>query len=406
MKRIFLSLFVCSFTTSLFAQFLVESNGNVAVKPTSDPVASYFTVNHAGASDICSYIFSDNSSMDVGMRVTKNYSTSSCHNYNTGIYSDVISDHNSIKKTYGLYTHAHKESGDSNSGRSFGVYAVAGNSVNGYNYGVLGCLSGENVGAGVFGSAQNWEGGMTLSARFAGLFHGNVMSTDVMYAAAYNLISDYRLKENIESIDTESIDKILKLNVVKYNLKQLTIDTGDTATTQEYYYTNDSKLLEKKHYGLIAQELKEIYPDLVYESGNGYLSVNYIELVPILIKSIQELTSKIDALEKDNKAAKSKQSSDEIANKGGLNLQTILYQNDPNPFTENTIIRCFIPYSINKAILYLYDLNGHQVENIAINERGDVSLTIGANSLDAGMYLYSLITDGVASDTKRMILTK
>ena len=172
MKRSFLLLLMCFLTRSLFAQFLVESNGNVAVKPTSDPVVSYFSINHPGATDICSYIFSDNTSMDVGMRVTKNNSTSTCHNYNTGIYSDVISSQNSIKKTYGLYTHAHKESGDSNSGRSYGVYAVAGNSNNGYNYGVLGCLSGENIGAGIFGSSQSWEGGMTLGARYAGFFMG------------------------------------------------------------------------------------------------------------------------------------------------------------------------------------------------------------------------------------------
>ena len=184
----------------------------------------------------------------------KRNSTSNCHNYNIGFQVNAVSELNSTKKTYGIYTHAHKESGDSNSGRSYGIYAVAGNSNNGYNYGVLGCLSGNNYGAGVFGSANNWEDGMYLGARFAGLFHGNVMSTDVMYAAAYNILSDFRLKENIESIDSESINNIMKLNVVKYNLKQLTIDTGDTATTQEYYYTNDSKLLERKHYGLIAQE--------------------------------------------------------------------------------------------------------------------------------------------------------
>jgi hypothetical protein len=51
-------------------------------------------------------------------------------------------------------------------------------------------------------------------------------------------------------------------------------------------------------------------------------------------------------------------------------------------------------------------MNGRQIDSMIINERGEISLTIEGGSLDAGIYLYSLITDGVVVDTKRMILTK
>lgn len=61
---------------------------------------------------------------------------------------------------------------------------------------------------------------------------------------------------------------------------------------------------------------------------------------------------------------------------------------------------------VRNAVLYIYDMNGHQIDSRAITERGNASLTIEGNSLDAGMYLYSLITDGTVVDTKRMILTK
>lgn len=401
MRKAFLFLlFVGFLIESIRAQFVVESNGNVSVKPTSDPVVSDFTINHPGSSDICSYIFTDNTDKDIGLRILKRNSTSNCHNYNTGIHVNAVSEHDSYNKTYGIYTHAHKESGDSNYGASYGIYAVASNSGR-HNYGVFGCMSGNNNGAGIYGTVYNWENGLGPVERFAGLFHGNVKSTDAMYATVYNTLSDFRLKENIESIDSESADNLMKLNVVKYNLKQLTIDDGDTATM--HYYT-DTKLLERKHYGLIAQELKEIYPDLVYEGGDGYLSVNYMELVPILIKSIQELTSKVDALENVN--GKAIQRNSVNTGIGGLNLQAILYQNDPNPFTENTTIKCVIPSSVQNAVLYIYDMNGHQIDSRTVTERGNASLTIEGSSLDAGMYLYSLITDGTVVDTKRMILTK
>ena len=195
------------------------------------------------------------------------------------------------------------------------------------------------------------------------------------------------------------------MNVVKYNLKPRYVDSCDTTAIQKSYFTDDSKLLERVHYGLLAQELQDLYPDLVYEGEDGYLSVNYIELIPILIKSIQDLSAKVDALEgKPNKAALRTSETTQVQNQ--LPIQASLFQNNPNPFTENTTVRCIIPTGISKAVLYLYDMNGRQIDSMPIVERGDVSLTIEGNSLDAGIYLYSLITDGDVVDTKRLILTK
>lgn len=60
------------------------------------------------------------------------------------------------------------------------------------------------------------------------------------------------------------------------------------------YKINDSEL----HYGLIAQELAEIFPDLVVKNpAEDFYRVKYIELIPILIKGIQELTKRIEKLE-------------------------------------------------------------------------------------------------------------
>ncbi len=54
---------------------------------------------------------------------------------------------------------------------------------------------------------------------------------------------------------------------------------------------------------------------------------------------------------------------------------------------------------------YIYDMNGLQIENYPITERGNTSLTIDGGTLKTGMYLYSLILDRCVTDTKRMILT-
>lgn len=406
LKRIFLSILIISLTSHVCAQLIVESNGNVGVKYAgSSTVNSYFSINGPGDSNICSYIMSGDSCHDVGLRLFKKDKVDTNHNYTEGMLCSVRQKQNSTRIAYGIYAQTFKESNvDTNSGRSYGVYAFAGNSTPGWNYGVFGTLYGNNNGAGVFGSSDNWDDGINTGDRYAGFFHGKVKVTNSVEATAFTVSSDFKLKENIEDVEYGSIDNIMKLNVVKYNLKHRAVEKGDTMTVPANYYTEDSILLTKKHYGLIAQELQTVYPDLVYEGGDGYLSVNYIELVPLLIKTIQELNEKVDNLTRN--ANKTDSRSLERTGVSDIFSSVLLYQNDPNPFNENTTIRCFIPTNIISAVLYIYDMNGRQIDKKKISERGDVSLAIEGNSFEAGIYIYSLITDGTVVDTKRMILTK
>ena len=89
-------------------------------------------------------------------------------------------------------------------------------------------------------------------------------------ATSYNTPSDYRIKENVTQIDSTFVDK---LNPVTY----LNTKSG------------------KQDIGLIAHELQEIYHELVNgeKDGENLQSVNYIGLIPILIKEIQELKKEI-----------------------------------------------------------------------------------------------------------------
>jgi hypothetical protein len=51
-------------------------------------------------------------------------------------------------------------------------------------------------------------------------------------------------------------------------------------------------------------------------------------------------------------------------------------------------------------------LEGKQLKNIEVRERGKAVVNVSGNELDAGMYLYTLMVDGNVVDTKRLILTK
>jgi len=94
-------------------------------------------------------------------------------------------------------------------------------------------------------------------------------------------LSDRRLKNNVTTI-TSSLEIINKLRPVSY--------------------TWDDKLNRKgTDFGLIAQEVEEILPDIVKETetlfdNNIYKSISYEKLIPFLIKSIQELTEEINKL--------------------------------------------------------------------------------------------------------------
>jgi hypothetical protein len=76
----------------------------------------------------------------------------------------------------------------------------------------------------------------------------------------------------------------------------------------------------------------------------------------------------------------------------------ILYQNAPNPFHETTTIQCYLPQSIQKAELCVYNMQGVQVKCVTVSERGNVNIQIQAGQLTASVYTYLLIGDKKTSD--------
>ena len=98
--------------------------------------------------------------------------------------------------------------------------------------------------------------------------------------------SDKRLKFNIETINN-SLSTLCQLRGVRYN-------------------RNDVNNESKKHIGLIAQEVEKIVPEVVNQGGgqHNYLSVNYGNLVSLLIESIKELNTNVTTLKNENTTLK------------------------------------------------------------------------------------------------------
>jgi hypothetical protein len=95
--------------------------------------------------------------------------------------------------------------------------------------------------------------------------------------------SDISLKQNITPLKQEQTNKLLNLNT--------------------YSYTFKDDLTNKLHYGLIAQEVEEEFPELVTEKPhsedetNIYKGVNYLELVPLLVNTVQKQQQQINELQ-------------------------------------------------------------------------------------------------------------
>ena len=193
-----------------------------------------------------------------------------------------------------------------NNYRAIGVRGIAGRTTNGYNYGVLGGIVGDMNGAGIFGTISSHTG-VYVNGRYAGYFDGNTYVNGNLYAGGYYTLSDAQLVYNVVSVNNnKALDKILGMNVIEFNLKQIdNKEEKDTATVaeDETVIKMRAQAAEQRHYGVLAQELQKHFPNLVEKGQDGYLQVNYLELVPILIQSIQELKQEVDELKAKNGTA-------------------------------------------------------------------------------------------------------
>jgi hypothetical protein len=118
--------------------------------------------------------------------------------------------------------------------------------------------------------------------------------------------SDVTLKKNINSLSETKIKDLYKLDAISYNFDAEKLKIKDYSKDGSELI-NDTivnpmdtrryeKMASKSYIGISAQELKNIYPELVSEDDKGYLSIDYISLIPILIEALKEQKAQIEAL--------------------------------------------------------------------------------------------------------------
>jgi hypothetical protein len=286
----------------------------------------------------------------------------------------------------------------------------------------------------VFGnsSVTGWGFG-TVPAGYAivvGTTTSNGNGAKCTAAGAWTNASDSTKKYDITNINY-GLNEVMKLRPVSYKWK----------------------VTDQNDFGFIAQQVRQILPEIVY-GQDGDMTLSYGQITAVLTKAMQQMSHKIDSLKSHQKTTDSlnaiqaatiksllihQKTSDSLitvalnccatgaTHKAGQNngsqqqdnsetslqlelannSQPILYQNEPNPFGENTVIRYFIPDNITgSAYIVFYDMYGKELKKAEITANGFGNINATTENLASGVYSYSLILSDKVIDTKKMIKSK
>ena len=424
MKKIILFAGLCLASMSSFAQLRVDSLGKVAVGYLGTP-KSMLSVGSQGHNN---YIMSLYNYDKDGLYID-------CNNGRTGINVGVRNSNTGGNKGINVLPMG----GVSNS-NAYGIQALSGVTTSA-SYGVAGHyfnLSGTipTFAAGIYGSSS-CSSTYQHTGIYAGYFNGDVCVTGTIFgniltptSPSTTALGDKTTTaiaithEENEKV-TDKLQQVQLLQIINNNefetTQSQTISTlasySDSLTVEEINaiikLNQETPAIQVKkaavRYGLAADQLRNVYPELVYEDADGNFSINYVEMIPLLVQSINELNAKIAELEGGGNGNVELMARDRDNATGIDALDDTevlsLAQNKPNPFSERTTIEVTIPESTTNAALFIYDMNGKQVKQINITERGKTNVSITSEGLEPGMFLYSLIADGKIVSTKKMILT-
>lgn len=198
------------------------------------------------------------------------------------------------------------------------------------------------------------------------------------------IMSDQVYKTKVEGIQN-SLGIINSLDGVTYWSKQ-----------QE---SPELNLENKMQYGLIAQQVEKVIPDVVQTSDEGIKAVDYTAIVPILIEAVKQQQAQIAQLQ-GMLSAQFKSENEMIVRLSN----TMIVEISPNPSSDQAVIALNIDDQAENVQLVISDLKGVFINSITVKEKGlDIRKTINRDNFGAGTYIVSLMVNGKSLDSKKII---
>ena len=366
MKRVYLFIFaICACITSVYPQLQVDSTGYVGVGITNAVIAyegdsivhSPFVVGTVGFNQ-------SNSDFQTTNRHYALTATAVCSNQQgagTAIWgtSSVLGGNSEGVVGFGLADYSNTNY----------VIGVRGEAYGGYNsVGVYGGRIGSNNNfAGIYGTTNSNDPTFQYPGTYAGYFVGTVRATGPMYAQAfYTPSANPSGGGNNESTsvslirEEESVtDKLRNVSSFELQHNEQRTTEGTLSPVDDFLKGREIQQLSKKelhqldsicmntvsaetdplssvNYGLDAAQLKAVFPKLVHQDKEGNYSVNYVEMVPLLVKGMNEMSAKIETMEKQlevqKQTKKVKSATTGIEETPDETDIVRMDQNKPNPF--------------------------------------------------------------------------
>lgn len=215
-----------------------------------------------------------------------------------------------------------------------------------------------------------------------------------IYAKDFLKTSDSTLKTSIEPIPN-ALENLLKIKAVTYYIKDYKLENDNLSETKV------------RNYGFLSQDIERLFPNIkIVEEQKGLKLMDYDQIIPLTVKSIQEQQNQISILK--NEIEILKKEVEILKNNSTIAIinNNILYQNTPNPFKSSTKIE----FSLNKdnfqsASIMIFDLNGNFLKKYLIQDYKENELLIQENEFKPGIFVYTLIVNNVIIDSKKMIIT-
>ena len=238
-----------------------------------------------------------------------------------------------------------------------------------------------------------------INPRIAGtgnqvVFFNTATSTfnSIQVANVYNY-SDERAKKNIQGLNN-GLSKITLLNPVSYDWKE------EKVMADSLNGIAPSGPIENgvRQYGFLAQDVEKVMPDVVTTDENGFKMVNYIAIIPVLVKAVQELQSTVSKQSVLIKELIGKQSS----GTGKIEKANKILSCSANDSGERLSIATQLDDGVTNARLVISSISGEPERTIPVSAQSP-NVDENISSLQKGIHIVGLYVDNGLSDSKNWV---
>ena len=242
--------------------------------------------------------------------------------------------------------------------------------------------------------------GNSLPGGYVASYNGSVIVNGAVVAPSLMVPSDPELMSDINDLDSKrGYQGIMALAPLEYVIRQEETSTATPA------------------FGFLADEVEQVYPELVREDslGNkqvdyaglipllslGNKQVDYAGLIPLLIQTVQHLSAEVGVLQQTLENVRANIAAN---NTSGMAEEGFFDQEACVSVDGSCEITYSLPETTQVAMLYIYGISGKMVGSYSLDGRGNGKLVVDTSKFGKGSYIYTLIADGRSVASRQMIV--